>query len=202
MSETRIQYIFCLVLVLSLSLNFRMLSLLAQLARWESPSNVSVPDKFPAKASIIKHQTSEQMLKWFQLPVFRPSLLTPRGGKMSCPHQGLFKQQICKQDQCHCLKPVNLGVHNTWTGWVTCEIYITIGHKNTVVTCVARLVGVLSHRPKGCGFDSWSSGHISRLQVPSPVGVCTLVEACIKRQPVNVLHSRLSVSVSLSSPPL
>ena len=37
---------------------------------------------------------------------------------------------------------------------------------------VVKLVGALSCTPKGCGFDSWS-GHIPRLQVWSPVRVCT-----------------------------
>ena len=41
------------------------------------------------------------------------------------------------------------------------------------------VVGVLSHRPKGCRFN-FRSGHIPRLWVCSPVGVGK------KRQPVDV----------------
>ena len=32
----------------------------------------------------------------------------------------------------------------------------------------AQSVGASSHKPKGCGFDSWS-GHMPGLQVPSPI---------------------------------
>ena len=45
-------------------------------------------------------------------------------------------------------------------------------YKKTPYSWVAQLVGVSSHTPKGCGFDS-QSGHIPRLQVQSQVGTCT-----------------------------
>ena len=59
---------------------------------------------------------------------------------------------------------------------------------------VAQLVGASSRRPKDCGFNS-QSGHMTRLQVQSPVGVCT------KRQPITVFLSHWCFPLSSLSPP-
>ena len=54
---------------------------------------------------------------------------------------------------------------------------------------VAQLVGALSPRLQGCGFDTWA-GHMPRLWVPY------LVEVHTRRQPIHasILHQYLSPS--------
>lgn len=126
-SETRIH-----LLPGDSSLSLGLLSLWAQWPWWEEAQATW-------RSQISQHEAPD---KWVNIemippPSVRPSQLTPRGANMSCPHQALLKLQICEQDTCRCLKPVNLGVicytamTPEWLGHMW-NLYYYRSHKNII----------------------------------------------------------------------